>query len=93
MKSGEAVNVLQSQNSYVAPTPTNNVEPTQQNGEDTWSLTQQKQLETLLKLTDSKDPERWDKIAKAVEGKTKKQCIQRYKQLVQMIKQNKGTAK
>lgn len=90
MKSAEAATILQSTNTYVPPKPTNNVESQQSNSEEIWNANQQKQLEGALKSTDSKDPERWDKIAKAVDGKTKKQCIQRYKDLVQMLKQNKN---
>ncbi|CAD5221601.1 unnamed protein product [Bursaphelenchus okinawaensis] len=54
-----------------------------------WTSEQQKQLEIALKATDAKDSERWDKIAAQVEGKTKKQCMVRYKKLVQMIKDQK----
>jgi hypothetical protein len=91
MKSAEAASILQSTNTYVSSKPANSVNETQpSNAEESWSSSQQKQLESALKSTDSKDPERWDKIAKAVDGKTKKQCIQRYKDLVQMLKQNKA---
>ncbi|KAI6171442.1 DnaJ-like protein subfamily C member 2 [Aphelenchoides bicaudatus] len=61
IKSNEAANILQSTNTYVAPKPTGAVETS---NDDAWSATQQKQLETALKSTDAKDPERWDKIAK-----------------------------
>ncbi|CAD5228147.1 unnamed protein product [Bursaphelenchus xylophilus] len=57
--------------------------------EDKWSAEQQKQLETSLKTIDSKDPQRWEKIAEQVDGKTKKQCMVRYKKLVQMIKEQR----
>jgi DnaJ family protein C protein 2 len=100
MKSAEASTVLQSSNTYVAPKPTNNVEEPAVD-DSVWTATQQKQLETgkdtldancgalALKLVNSKDPERWDKVAKTVEGKTKKQCVARYRELVQMIKESK----
>jgi len=87
LKSNEASNVLQSKNTYVAPTPTENVE--EQVNDESWTALQQRQLETALKLTNVKDSERWEKIAKAVEGKTKKQCVKRYKELAQMIKNGK----
>lgn len=91
MKTAEASTVLQSSNTYVPPKPINNVDEsqTQNNDENAWSPAQQKQLEVALKSTDSTDPGRWEKVAKEVDGKNKKQCIQRYKHLVQMIKQNK----
>ena len=47
--------------------------------EDAWTQVQQKQLETgLVKHPASLDKnERWRLIAEGVEGKTKKQCIER----------------
>jgi hypothetical protein len=57
--------------------------------DDDWSVEQQKQLEKALKETAPADPERWEKIAAIVEGKTKKQCIRRYKRLAEMVKQSK----
>ena len=56
---------------------------------DDWSSTQQKQLESALRSIPSSDSDRWEKIADAVEGKNKKQCIQRYKKLAQMVKESK----
>lgn len=56
---------------------------------DEWSAAQQKQLEVALKSTPSSDPERWDKIAAQVDGKSKKECVQRYKKLAQMVKESK----
>eukprot|EP01016_Furgasonia_blochmanni_P009416 TRINITY_DN13902_c0_g1_i1.p1 TRINITY_DN13902_c0_g1~~TRINITY_DN13902_c0_g1_i1.p1 ORF type:complete len:407 (-),score=112.55 TRINITY_DN13902_c0_g1_i1:158-1378(-) len=51
--------------------------------ENVWSQTQQKALEEALKkFPSSMDPqERWTKIAECVEGKTKKQCVERFKEL------------
>lgn len=70
------------------PTPTEAPkQPTTE--EDKWSSEQQKQLEVALKAVDTKDAQRWEKIAEQVEGKSKKQCMQRYKKLVQMIKDAK----
>ena len=57
--------------------------------EEEWSPEQQRQLETALKETKADDPERWDKIAQRVEGRTKKECIRRYKRLVEMVKKGK----
>jgi hypothetical protein len=58
-------------------------------GEDEWNAEQQKQLEKALKETKATDTERWEKIAAMVEGKSKKQCIRRYKKLAEMVKQSK----
>lgn len=51
--------------------------------EDVWSQKQQQQLEAALKEFPSTLPvdERWNKIAEKVEGKTRKQCVERFKQL------------
>lgn len=56
---------------------------------DDWSSAQQKQFESALRSIPSTDPDRWEKIANAVEGKNKKQCVQRFKKLAQMVKENK----
>ena len=42
-----------------------------------------------LKKYDSKDKERWDLIAKLVGSKNKKQCIRRFKFIVQQLKNKK----
>ena len=48
---------------------------------------QQTQLEGALKsLKDYKEKDKWDKIAELVEGKTKKQCVERYKHLATLLK-------
>jgi acyl-CoA-binding protein len=57
--------------------------------EDEWTFEQQKQLETGLKTIPSKDEKRWDKIAALVDGKTRKECIARYKELVEKMKNKK----
>lgn len=60
--------------------------------ENDWSAEQQKQLEDGLRTypnTMDKN-ERWTKIAKGVSGKTKKQCIERYKKLQMKIKNKKS---
>lgn len=46
-----------------------------------WSQRQQKQFETALRLVDKNHPDRWGEIAKIVEGKSKKDCIQRFKEI------------
>lgn len=60
--------------------------------DDAWSAEQQCQLENALKQTRATDAERWDKIAGMVSGKTKKQCIQRYKRLAELVRQAKTAA-
>jgi len=55
--------------------------------EDEWSPAQQVALEKGLSCYPSSDKDRWDKISEMVKGKTKKQCITRFKELRDRIKQ------
>uniref|UniRef100_A0A1I8AZ26 DnaJ homolog subfamily C member 2 n=1 Tax=Meloidogyne hapla TaxID=6305 RepID=A0A1I8AZ26_MELHA len=66
---------------------------TDKNTEDEWNAEQQRQFEKALKEIPSNDADRWDKIAAAVNGKTKKQCVRRYKKLAEMVKNAKNEAK
>merc|ERR1711997_359306 len=45
-----------------------------------WTPDEQKLLEQALKTYDSKTPERWDRISEAVPGRSKKDCMKRYKE-------------
>lgn len=55
-----------------------------------WTTEEQKLLEQALKTYPVNTPERWDKIAATVPGRTKKDCMKRYKELVEMIKAKKA---
>lgn len=52
-----------------------------------WTQEQQKLLETaIVKYTKTMAGDRWQKIASTVPGKTKDECLARYKYLVQKVK-------
>jgi hypothetical protein len=56
--------------------------------EDGWTTEQQRQMEAGMKSVDPKMPtkERWVAIAELVEGKTPKECFERYKSIVAKLK-------
>ncbi|CAK8679390.1 unnamed protein product [Clavelina lepadiformis] len=56
---------------------------------DAWEQSQQKLLEMALTQFPKSSAERWDKIAKCVPGKSKEECIARYRFLVEKIQQRK----
>lgn len=56
---------------------------------DFWSQVQQKCLETALAHIPKTKPDRWTHIARSVPGKSKDECLQRYKLLVEHVKQRK----
>ena len=66
----------------------------QEKSEINWTGEEQKLLEEALKKYPSSLPTnvRWTNISKHV-GKTKKQCVERYKYLANLIKKNKGKGK
>eukprot|EP00794_Sanderia_malayensis_P006191 gene6191-6906_t len=57
--------------------------------EKPWTSEEQKLLEQSLKTYPSSTPERWDRISEAVSTRTKKECMKRYKELVEMVKAKK----
>jgi len=60
--------------------------------EDVWSQDQQKSLESALSQFPKGTNERWDRIAGKVEGKSKEQCMLRFKYLAEQIKKKKAEA-
>ncbi|XP_057711301.1 dnaJ homolog subfamily C member 2 isoform X2 [Corythoichthys intestinalis] len=55
-----------------------------------WTTEEQKLLEQALKTYPVSTPERWEKIADSVPGRNKKDCMKRYKELVEMVKAKKA---
>ncbi|XP_003382630.1 PREDICTED: dnaJ homolog subfamily C member 1-like [Amphimedon queenslandica] len=55
-----------------------------------WSQEQQKELENALKQYNKEESNRWELIASCVTGKTKDECIERYKELVELIRKKKS---
>uniref|UniRef100_A0A096LXZ2 DnaJ homolog subfamily C member 2 n=1 Tax=Poecilia formosa TaxID=48698 RepID=A0A096LXZ2_POEFO len=55
-----------------------------------WTTEEQKLLEQALKTYPVNTPERWEKIADAVPERSKKDCMKRYKELVEMVKAKKA---
>ncbi|NXC42752.1 DNJC1 protein, partial [Penelope pileata] len=58
--------------------------------EELWTQNQQKLLEMALQQYPKGTSDRWDKIAKCVPGKSKEECIARYKLLVELVQKKKG---
>lgn len=57
--------------------------------EDVWTQNQQRLLELALQQYPRGTTERWDKIAKVVPGKTKEECMCRFKLLAELIQKRK----
>ncbi|XP_053572515.1 dnaJ homolog subfamily C member 2 [Bombina bombina] len=79
----------------VVPTSVDNAVPSERfeaPGADStpWTTEEQKLLEQALKTYAVNTPERWEKIAAAVPGRSKKDCMKRYKELVEMVKAKKA---
>lgn len=59
----------------------------------TWTQQQQQALEVAIqKYPKSANYDRWQKIAGSVPGKTKEECVARYKYLVELVKKQKKAA-
>lgn len=54
-----------------------------------WSKLEQELLEQAIKTYPNTTPDRWDKIAECIPDRNKKECMRRFKELVDMIKAKK----
>ncbi|KAM3959452.1 dnaJ homolog subfamily C member 2 [Aphomia sociella] len=57
-----------------------------------WTKTEQELLEQAIKTFPVSTPERWDKIADCIPNRSKKDCMKRYKELVELVKAKKQAA-
>ncbi|XP_041347493.1 dnaJ homolog subfamily C member 2-like [Gigantopelta aegis] len=55
-----------------------------------WTTDEQKMLEQALKTYNASTPERWEKIAEAVNTRSKKDCMKRYKEICEMVRAKKA---
>lgn len=55
-----------------------------------WTSAEQKLLEQALKTYPTSVPDRWDQIAACIPTRTKKECMRRYKELVELVKAKKA---
>lgn len=55
-----------------------------------WTPAEQKLLEQALKTYSTTVPDRWDQIAACIPTRTKKECMRRYKELVELVKAKKA---
>merc|ERR1711864_62422 len=60
------------------------------NNNSAWVPEEQKLLEQALKTFPSSTPERWERISEAVPGRSKKDCMKRYKELAELVKAKKA---
>ncbi|PSN57876.1 DnaJ subfamily C member 2 [Blattella germanica] len=66
--------------------------PAEQQGTkiEPWTAMEQKLLEQALKTYPPTTPERWDRIAECLPTRSKKDCMRRYKELVEFVKAKKA---
>uniref|UniRef100_A0A665TD36 DnaJ homolog subfamily C member 2 n=1 Tax=Echeneis naucrates TaxID=173247 RepID=A0A665TD36_ECHNA len=86
----KAFEKFKKEHAAVAPSIDNAVPSERFDGESPWTTEEQKLLEQALKTYPVSTPERWEKIAATVPGRNKKDCMKRYKELVEMVKAKKA---
>lgn len=58
----------------------------------TWTKDQELALVKAIKAVRKEEPDRWDRIAEQVSGKTKAECFKRFKELRESFRAQKETA-
>jgi DnaJ homolog subfamily C member 2 len=94
---GEKVNGEAKTNGHSEPkvngteTPTGKIEPvkTEPPAPKTWTKEEQAILEQAIKTYPVSTPDRWDRIAECVPNRTKKECLKRVKELVDLVNEKK----
>lgn len=76
-----------------APTPTLASAPSTTEDPKTWSKEEQALLEQAIKTYPISTPERWDRIAECIPNRTKKDCLRRVKELVDLVNAKKEAQK
>lgn len=54
-----------------------------------WSADEQKLLEQALRTYPASESDRWDKVAQCLPARSKKDCMKRYKEIVEMVRSKK----
>lgn len=90
LSQGRAASVGAESDPTVRYNGNNSVESAQQTTERPWTSEEQRLLENALRTYPSSTPERWERIAESVPGRAKKECMKRYKELVEMVKAKKA---
>lgn len=57
-----------------------------------WSKVEQELLEQAIKTYPVNTPERWDRIAECIPTRSKKECMKRFKELVDLVKAKKAAS-
>lgn len=61
--------------------------------ERAWTAEEQKMLEQALVTFPKDTPKRWDRIGESIPGRTKEQCIKRFKELAAMVQAKREAQK
>ncbi|KAK6625688.1 hypothetical protein RUM43_005987 [Polyplax serrata] len=64
--------------------------PAELQGLTPWTVNEQNLLEQALRTYGPSTPDRWDEIAKCIPGRSKRDCMKRYKELAEMVRAKKA---